>query len=463
MVKVRLLSEESGSVLVLASLSLIFLLSIVGLAIDVGHLRQVKRTVQNAADAAALAAAIQVRICGTNSPNCSSMQSAARNALAENGLSATNTLVNCAGAPQAGVTLTINNPVCAVATDPNRGKMNYVEAVVSQQVPMMFARLVGMKNVTVSARAEAARGVGGPCIYALDPSGPAIIVVAGVLVKANCGVVDESASSNALTCVVGAFIYAPRISVSGGSDSLLCLASSTPRLHVPPPTPRDPLAYLPPPPHANDACGSSTHSPYTGSPNAVNLALLGNTVFNPGVYCGGISLTANLLSSITFNPGVYILRDAPGLLNIPQGGLHLTLSALTSVTGNGVMFYNEGPVGTFTVVEPVTGGSLLSLANVSLSAPTSGEYGGVLMYQAHGVTASGTFLASLVGSSNLQGAIYLPDAAVGYGVSALSSSYNILVAKDIYLTVAVGSTFGNDYSTLESGTPLNGDNVRLVQ
>lgn len=59
--------------------------------------------------------------------------------------------------------------------------------------------------------------------------------------------------------------------------------------------------------------------------------------------------------------------------------------------------------------------------------------------------------------------MYVPDGSVNYGVTALSSAYNILVAKDITFTVTVGSTFGNDYSSLSGGSPLNGNNVRLVQ
>jgi Flp pilus assembly protein TadG len=455
-------ADESGSILVLTALCLVVVLAILGLAVDLGHVRYVKRNLQNAADAAALAGALEVRICG-NTPNCSAMQAAAQNALTENGLSATTTLTNCSGSAGSGVTLTINSPACGISTDPNLGKGNYVEAIVSEPVQTSFAGLVGMQAINVSARAEAVRGIGGPCIYALNPTGPAITIIAGILVKSNCPIVDESASDNALSCLVGAFIYAPRISVSGGSTGLLCVANSTPTTYVPAPTPRDPLAYLPAPSTANDACGGSTTSPYSGSSNPVNVLLGGNVVFNPGVYCGGISITAALLSNIKFNPGIYILKDKAGILGTSQGGLNITLTALTTISGTGVTFYNEGPVGSFSVLEPLSGGSLLSLGDVSLSAPTSGEYGGVLFFQAHSVTSTGTFLANLLQGSQFQGAIYLPDGDVSYGVSAASSAYNILVAKDIHLNVAVASSFGNDYSTLENGSPLDGDNVALVE
>jgi len=441
---------------------MLLFVAILGLAIDFGHFLYVKRDLQSAVDAAALAAALEARTCN-GTEVCTAMQSAAVGALQENGISASTVLTNCTDDTATGVTLMLNNPPCAIASDPNRGKATYAEAILSQPVQTYFASLMGLKTVTVEARAEAAHGLGGPCIYALNPTGPALTILAGIIVKSRCPIVDESTSSDALTCVVGAFLYAPRISVSGGSQGLLCLATSTPQTYQATPTPADPLAYLPAPSTANAPCGASTGSPYYGSSSAVNIILGGNVTFNPGVYCGGIAITAALASNIKFNPGTYILKDGPGLLGITSGGLNITLNLLTSITGNGVTFYNEGTHGSLMVVEPVSGVSYLSLSNVSLSAPTSGTYSGILFFQAHGITSNGVFVANLINSSKLEGAIYLPDGDVSYGVSALSSAYNILVAKDIHLNVAVGSVFGDDYSGLAEGSPLNGNNVALVQ
>ena len=414
MKNIRIGEEESGAILAVTALCLVLFLSILGFGVDVGHLLFVKRTMQNAVDAAALAAALEARTCNGTSA-CAAMQAAAKNALAENGFNAATVLTNCTGTAGAGVTLTLNNPPCAISSDPNSGKANYAEAMISEPVPTYFASLMGLHSVTITTRAEAARGLGGPCIYALNPTGPAITIVAGIIVKSRCPIVDESTSPNALSCVIGAFLYAPRISVSGGSQSLLCLAASQPQTYVPTPVPADPLAYLPAPSTASDACGTSTSSPYTGSSSPVNITLGGNVVFNPGVYCGGISITAALLSNIKFNPGTYILKDKAGLLGITQGGLNITLNELTSITGTGVTFYNEGTQGSLMVVEPVSGGSLLSLSNVSLSAPTTGTYAGILFFQAHGSTPTAVFVANLINSSKLEGAIYLPDGDVSYG------------------------------------------------
>jgi Flp pilus assembly protein TadG len=454
--------DERGSILVTTALCMVLFISILGLAVDFGHFLFVKRNLQGAVDAAALAAALEARTC-SGTAVCSAMQSAAQGALQENGITTDTVLTNCSNGTITGTTLTLNNPPCAISSDPNNGKSTYAEAILSQPVQTYFASLVGLKTVTVKARAEAAHGLGGPCIYALNPTGPALTILAGVLVKSRCPIVDESKSAGALTCVVGAFLHAPRISVSGGAEGLLCLATSTPQTYQATPVPADPLAYLPAPSTAGDACGTSTSSPYSGSSSAVNITLGGNVTFNPGVYCGGIAITAALASNIKFNPGTYILKDGPGFLGVTSGGLNITLNLLTSITGTGVTFYNAGSHGSLMVVEPVSGSSFLSLSNVSLSAPTSGTYSGILFFQAHGISSTGVFVANLINNSKLEGAIYLPDGDVTYGVSALSSAYNILVAKDIHLDVAVGSVFGDDYSGLDQGSPLNGNNVALVQ
>ncbi|QHN02696.1 hypothetical protein FTO74_04405 [Granulicella sp. WH15] len=464
------LSDESGQVIVVAALCLVVMIAFVGLAVDVGHVRYAKRNLQNAADAAALAAAMEVRVCG-GTANCPAMQAAAQSALVENGYAGSLLLTNCSGLAGAALTLTLNNGPCALgASDPNTGKLSYAEVVVSQQLRTYFAKIVGFDNVPISARAEAAHGLGGPCIYALDPSGPgAITVVGGVGFTSTCAIVDESTSDAALACVVGLGISAPKISVSGGAAGLLCGSTPPPTLHVPPPSPADPLAYLPAP--TGDACPSSSSGPpYYGSATPVNLTLplLANIVFNPGVYCGGISITASLLSSITFNPGTYILKDGHStILGIPQpttGGLQINIGGLlSSISGSNVLFYNESTSGGFSVVATSAIGGILPLGSFNLSANTQGEYAGILFFQAHGNTAPGTFVASLVSPSNLSGAIYMPDAQLNYAVGVITPSYNILVARDITFTAQILSTVGSNYATLQSGSPVNGDNAVLVQ
>lgn len=470
----RILKNERGQAFILTAVCLAFVITFLGFAIDVGHFRYARRQLQSAADAAALAAALEIRVCG-GIENCAAMQDAAQNALRENGFAESTLLANCAESQQDGVTLMLNNPVCAVSGDPNGGRLDYVEAIVSEQVPTYFAGMLGIRSERISARAEAAR-IGGPCVVALGgpPGGPyddqgALTLVAGVLLHSNCPIWDESTSSKALECTLSVGVTAPQINVTGGVSGLLGILPSLcglwttrAKTGVVSLNPHDPMAYLPAPPNADDPCGSKSGNTYNGSSSRVNILLTGTYIFNPGVYCGGINiLAATIGTNITFNPGTYVLRQkSTGLLGtglLSDGGLNITVSALATIRGQGVTFYSEG--GSSSITVPDT----LGLSNFHLSAPTSGEYGGVLLYQPSTNSSADVFSVSAAQGSVFDGAIYAPNASVTYGVNVLSSSYNILVARDINFLAGVASVFGNNYAALSSGSPLNGNVVMLVQ
>lgn len=473
------LRDDSGQVLIIAALCMTALIGFVGLAIDIGSVRYEQRRLQNAADATALAAALEVRVCG-GTANCDAMQKAVQNAMIENGYSNATFVTDCSTTVGAGVTVMVNNPTCIVQNwvdaAHTQKRLNYVETQITERAPLRFSSLFGYNKFIIKARAQAARGVGGPCIYALNPTDPGTLNLAvAVGLQAKCGVVVESKDPNSVFCLVGLAVTAPEVQVSptGGTASLLCLGNTRVKRSAVP-IPADPLAYLPAPANANDPCGSGRKgNVYNGSPAAVDLSLLSNVTLNPGVYCGGISLTAAVLANIKFNPGTYILRDATvSVLGIPftQGGFNITVGALTTITGSGVTFYNEGnltnpskSVGGFSLTLPTLP---LGLSNFALSAPTSGNYGGILFWQAKNVTNTGTFVApALLSSQQLNGIIYEPGAMVSYAVAALTTAngYNGIVADKVQYNVPVLSTFSNDFSSLQSGSPLGGDRSVLVQ
>ncbi len=438
---------------------MVVICSFLGLVIDVGNLRYSRRSLQLAVDAAAVSAGLEVHQC-SNALGCPAMIDAARSSLVENGYTSIAVGSNCvAPATKADITLIVNTPPCALgAADPNTGSKSFVELQVTRNVPTYFAKIMGINSVLIGARAEAARPIAPPCIWALDKTGAgAISVLAGLGINSQCGIVDESSSSAAFSCLIGFAVSAPSIALHGGAAGLLCPVTHKIQTGAAIPQPADPLAYLPKP--SVGSCGSKSQGQYYGSPNAVNILLGGTYVFNPGVYCGGISITAALATNVTFNPGTYILTDGPGLLGITQGGLTITLTALSNVQATGVTFYNTGTIGSIAITAPAA----LSLSNFNMTAPTSGTYGGVLFFQDPVDTATGVFLVSLAQGNKLDGAIYLPSASVSYGVGAISSDYTILVAKDINFNVAVLSTFGNDYSTLSNGSPLDANLAFLMQ
>lgn len=450
--------SEEGSTLVLTSLGMVVIIGFVGLAIDVGNLRFAKRHLQAAADAAALAAALEVYSCnGTNA--CSAMQTAAQSSLSENGFSASTILTNCSGTAGSGLTITINNPPCAQGSiDPNSGNTGYVEVIASEKQPTYFASVVGFKNPTIAVRAEAKKTPNPNCIYALDPTG-ALALSADILafVNSSCGIVDESNSAAAFGTNVIASFTAPEIQVTGGSECLLCLfPSGSVSTGVTAPVPADPFYKLPTP--SVPACGTSTGSPYHGHTGPLSLGLGTYTLYSDGAYCGGISIA--LGANVTFMPGTYVIESqgTPSLLNLfnPPGGLTISLAA--NVTGTGVTFYNYGPYGGISMVAPS-----VTLGTVNLVAPTSGTYACVLFFQDPGNTTAATIIGSSTWNTTLQGAYYFPTASVNFA-AALNVDYNFLIAKDIeFLALSFGSSFSSNYSTIPNGCPMAGGGSVLVQ
>lgn len=448
--------SEEGSTLVLTAVGMVAILAFAGLAIDVGGLRYTRRHLQAAADAAALAAALEAYSCSNT--NCAAAQTAATSALAENGFSGSAVLTDCSGTAGSGLTIMVNTPPCYQgAADPNSGSSDYVEVIASETQQTSFGGIVGFNNVPISVRAEAKVTPNPNCIWALDPSGGnAITVDLLAVVNAGCGIVDESTAWNAISCNLIASVQATQVLVAGGAEGLLCLPSTTPQTGVTMPTPADPLSALPKP--TIPACGTSTKSPFHGSSTA--LVILGPaTLYADQSYCGGI--TIGPLANVTFEPGTYVIQSN-GLLGA-QGGM--TISAAATVNGTGVTFYNYGPKGGITMAAP----GLLNLISggVNLAAPTTGPYRCVLFWQDAQNSDPSIILASANWYTDLEGAYYFPSANVLYGAS-FAGQYNYLIAKDIeflatYGTTAVTSGFYTNYNAVPQGCPLAGGGSVLVQ
>jgi Flp pilus assembly protein TadG len=424
--------DEAGQAIVVVALALVAILGILGLATDMGYLRYMKRQLQTAADAAAMAGASELPY--------SDVTSGAKADSAANGFTdGTN-----------GATVTVNNPPLS---GQHIGDSGYVETIVAKATPTFFAKAFGVKTVTLQARAVAHLGNGNNCIFALDPGASAALSVDSFAsLSSQCGIVVESASGSGLSCSFLASITATSIGVVGGVQSFLCHLSPTPVTGITVPTPNDPLAYLAKP--AIGSCTFSSQRTYTSTTSPKSNP----TILNPGVYCGGMQIQPG--ASVVFNPGVYILTSAGG-----KGGL--TVDIGTNVTTNtstspyGVMFYNYGPIGA--IAFNFT--SFSSGNQVSLSAPTSGAYQGLLFFQDPGNTNAAQIIGSSSYNTALQGSYYLPTASVVFAFSG-NVKYDILVADKIrfaYLTFGAGSFtgsgFSNDYTSLATGSPVRGNGV----
>jgi hypothetical protein len=400
---------DEGQALVLTAMALVVLMLMAGLGVDVGYLRYEKQQMQKAADAAALAGASALLYNG-------SWVTAGQNDAAANGF--TN--------GQNGIVVRVATPW----EGPFANKAGYVEASVSQPQPTFFMRVGGFDTMPVRSWAVAsAQAAGLGCIYVLDPSAQsAYTATGGALVTANCGIYVNSVSPNAFDQNGNGCTKAAFISIYGGIKSDSCSQPANPATGVHPQA--DPLigvaapTFLPPPPPSN----------------CTQTQLAGQTTFNPGTYCGGISL--NSTGSFVFNPGTYVLYG---------GGL--TINAQATVTGAGVTFYNTGTKNGTYGFSPITingGGS------VTLSAPTSGPMAGMLFFEDRDPTKHGQITNTITGQSGstFTGALYFPTTTLKYAGGTASGGYTVVVADQVQF---VGnSSFSNDYSSLTGGPLIDG-------
>lgn len=439
--------DESGQTLVLAALCLIVLIGFLGLAVDAGVLRYQKRQLQNMADAAALAGALEVAACN-GSTNCAALQTAAQDALTENGFTGSALLTNCASRSGTKLEISVNNAPCALSNDPNKGNTSYVEVVVSAPISLVFARVLGVNSVLMMARAEAMRPPV-TCVTVLDPSGSkALLLDSGSTATADCRVIVESNSSSSVQCTSSS-ITATVIALVGSGTESNCSVNGTLQLNASLPSPANPLASLATP--SVPTCGTTTQgSILHGSPSA--LTITGNVTLYPDLaYCGGITIKNG--AKVTFEPGVFVLGTSNS-----AGGLAVDVGA--TVSGTGVTIYNYGSTGAVTFSY-----SSFSSGGVSLTAPTSGTYGGILFYQDKRNTTQATLLGSRNWNTVLQGVYYFPTAKVVDTYSG-SVAYNNLVAYDVEFASTnstSSSSFTSDYSSLAAGSPLTNAGAYLVQ
>jgi Flp pilus assembly protein TadG len=369
-----------GAVAVLVAICLVALLSIVAIALDGGVLMDQRRRAQATADAAALAAAIDlyqnyptnggVDISGT--ARQSALTTAAAMGYANDGNPSTVT-VNVP--PQSGTFA---------------GQVGYAEVLVQWNQSRSFSNIFGSGSIPVTARAVAA-GRWVPFsdgIIVLHPTAASAFNANGngdINVMNACVVVDSN-SSEAATTKGRAYLAVPNkpILITGslpGCDGTFVGTTLTGQQ----PTP-DPLAYLPPP------------DPTTMPIASVKAS--GSTItLEPGRYPGGLFFGGQ--TSVNMAPGIYYM-DGGGFCFSGKGNLN----------AQGVMIYSTG------------GLSITGQGSVTLSPPTSGIYQGISYFQDRNCTA----MARIAGNRDMHitGTLYVPA-----GITHLQGSGDASIASQV--------------------------------
>lgn len=383
--------DMHGGVLVYTALVLPMLLGISGLAVDVSTWYAGKRVAQAAADAGALAAALEVMRLEQGDEDYTASESELKviavAAAGENGYDAGD-----------GDGIEVNYPP---KSGPYAGVAGAVEVIVSQPASVFLARILMERDgVTVAGRAVALGGVKDECVYALGETGSVVSASGGAEVNLPCGIAANSSDDAALTTNGGACITTPSIKVVGGMEGD-CIepnkAAKTNRF-------TDPFATMPPP------------SGFSGCDENKKIKVNNgdDVTLEPGVYCGGISVSGGTL---TFEPGQYVF-DGSGLS--VSGG---------SVSGSEVSFYITADSGQSDNI------SISSDSAVNLSAPTGGDMEGVLFYQDRNSPTNITHTITGQAGTSLQGILYFPNQRLNFAGGTSSDPVpSFIVADEIKFT-----------------------------
>ncbi len=219
----------------------------------------------------------------------------------------------------------------------------------------------------------------GASIYVLDAmaggaltlSGNADINVGGAVYVDSNSSTAISASGNAQVTATSGVLVVGGVSKSGNAS---VTKTGTPGATG------DPLAGL-----------AYPTASYTGTPISENLSGSSTGSISPGLY-SQISVSGN--ATLKLASGTYIIQGggvnlsgnaivtSPGVTFIVEGG-GFSVSGNATITGAGVTIFNAGSgYNASTGVDGGTFGALTLSGNASVSAPTSGPYAGVLVFQA---------------------------------------------------------------------------------
>jgi Flp pilus assembly protein TadG len=374
----RLRGDSRGNVLVIFAIALPLVIGALGLGAEAANWHQTKRSLQNAADEAVVAAA-------TNASSNYDLE--AKAVAAKYGF--TDGVSN--------VTIVASN----AATCPT-GETTCYSVTISKKLPLFFAKVVGFSGnstigtssaemitqTSIAIRDTAPREY---CVLALANSGAPVALRTNGAPKADLS--GCSIMSNTSMDCNGHNLNADYGDAHGTNSG--CGNASEEKL----PTVSDPYIALASSIPANP-CSSYPQEPTkkSGTPLPSSNLLTGTLSYSSAkTFCGDVQLTGNV--TLTGTDNVLVVRN---------GQLDTNGYSITTATGAAATIIFSGDNGSYT--HAPTGGGTINIA-----APTSGTWSGVALYQDPALT-SGVDIASAGNSPswNITGLAYFPHASVTF-------------------------------------------------
>lgn len=260
-----------------------------------------------------------------------------------------------------------------------------------------FAGILGSGRLDVSASAVA--GKRSPmCILALEPEHADGLGMdfSATIEALNCTVQVNSRHHWAFRILYGSEFLASGLCVTGEAV-VLTRGRVEPEPTIGCPPQPDPLAGL--------------RAPEIGGCDHENTALSEyEGALHPGVYCGGLDIGGE--SEIKLAAGVYVIKDGP-----------LAIGDESVVTGDGVTFYLTGEEALIKFHDN---------SRLTLTAPTEGDFEGMLVFQDRDF--GGQHIWDSSAPTTLHGTIYLPEGMlVSESSNAITpvGSCNVLIARSL--------------------------------
>ena len=387
----RFKKNRSASMAVTFSLALVPILIATGVAIDYSRSLAGKASLQNALDAATMAVA-------------------------------QNTSANAAtfGTTYLNAALAGTQPTSATGTW-TRNSDGTTSGQATAVIPSTFLQMINVSNVTINAVSKvAAKTTAAPannvCILVLDPSSnQSLLVNSGVNINApNCQIDVASKGNPAAIFNSASTLNVAKVCVAGsntiqngGTVSALSTSCTT----------------------ASDPFAGTLPTPSSASCTVSNQNYSGTNTLSPGVYCGNFNFNGS--GTLNLQPGVYVFKNTRWNLN----------SGWT-VSGTGVTFYFADANSYIQVNSGVA---------INISAPTSGTYANLLIYEPVGLSKSSFSINGSAGHT-FTGLIYLPSRNVTFNSVSTVSSENITIVVNQIILDQINWSFASSAMTIAAAS-----------
>ena len=410
-----LFASERGNVLVIGAATLPLLIGAAAVGVDTINLTLARRQLQRTADSGALAGAYAI------------VQSQPVTAAVTRDLALNNDL------PLAATTVQNAPTVGSYA-----GNTQAVRVVLRANRATPFMAFFNDKTPSIQVEATAAGVFTGKfCMVSLEDgnSSPGVTFTGSSVVDLGCGVATNSRATSAISCGGSTRVVASPVAAVGGVPACSGYASGT-RLMPFSAKQTDPFAGLPVP----DISGMNCSAQIKVQPNA---AL---TTVQPGCY-----KDIDIKGRVNLAPGTYYVNGATGAFNAGS-------QAVISGTGVTIVLTSSTP----TVSSTIAALSINGGAQLNLTAPKTGTFGGVLMYQDPRAAVGNTVQINGNSLTSYEGAFYFPKAYMTFnGTTGMNTQCLQLVARR--LAFSGNSSVSNTCPADSDADSFEATFVRLVK